>query len=88
MEEQGHLEPDMLDRRAELCSKLQEMLADAELFWLQQSHETWLLKGDQNTTFFHRVANGKKRKNTIHSFTDGETVIEATTNLLAHATAY
>src|SRR4051812_365034 len=30
----------------------------------------------------------KREKNTIQSFTDGDVVIEGTTNLLAHATAY
>ena len=88
MEEQGNLDPETLDRRAELCGKLQQMLADEELFWLQQSHETWLLKGDQNTSFFHRIANGRKRKNTFHSFSNGDETIEGTENLLKHATDY
>ena len=63
-------------------------MVNEELFWLQQSNERWLLKGDLNTAFYHRIANGKKRKNTIQSFTDGEVMIEGTSNLLAHATTY
>lgn len=88
MEEQGPLDPDLLDRRAALSGELDSILATEEMFWLQQSHETWLLKGDHNTSFFHRVANGKKRKNTIHSFTNGEVTIEGTDNLLKHATSF
>ncbi|XP_073360628.1 uncharacterized protein [Aegilops tauschii subsp. strangulata] len=88
MEEYGPLGPDILDRRATLSGELQQLMVNEELFWLQQSHETWLLKGDQNTAFFHRIANGKKRKNTIHSFSCGDTVIEGTNDLLRHATDF
>ena len=47
-----------------------------------------MLKGDLNIDFYHRVANGRNRKNTIHSFTNGDVVIEGTTNLFANATSY
>lgn len=87
-EEEGPLDPESYERRTTLNIELNEILADEELFWLQHSNERWLLKGDQNTTYFHRIANGRKRKNTIHSFTDGEVIIEGTQNLLDHATAY
>ena len=63
MEEQGPLDPDTLVKRASLSGELQQLMVNEELYWLQQSHETWLLKGDQNTAFYHRIANGKKRKN-------------------------
>lgn len=46
------------------------------------------MKGDQNTAYFHRIANGRKRKNTIHNLKDGDVNIEGTKNLLAHATSY
>ena len=39
-------------------------------------------------SFFHRVANGRKRKNTILSFKKGDEVVEGDSNLLAHATEY
>ena len=87
-EEEGPLDPESYERRTTLNTELNEILADEELFWLQHSNERWLLKGDQNTAYFHRIANGRKRKNTIHSFTDGEVIIEGTQNLLDHATAY
>ena len=44
-----------------ICENL-ELLEQEEVCWLQRSHETWLLKGDQNTEYFHKCANGRKRK--------------------------
>lgn len=88
MEEQGPLDPDILDKRATLSGELQQLMVNEELYWLQKSHETWLLKGDQNTAFYHRIFNGKKRKNTIHSFSCGDSTIEGTGNLLKHAIGF
>lgn len=88
LEEMGPLDPGIYEKRTLLCAEYNEILNNDELFWLQQSNERWLLKGDRNTTFFHRVANGRKRKNTIHSFVNGDVVIEGTENLLRHATDF
>ena len=88
LEETEPLTPDLYEKRTNLCAELNDILADEELFWLQHSNERWLLKGDQNTAFYHRVANGKKRKNTIHSLTDGKVVSEGTKDLLNHASSY
>lgn len=64
------------------------ILEEDELYWFKRSHETWLHKGDNNTGYFHRIANGRKRKNTILSFQDGEQIIEGDDKLLEHATEY
>lgn len=85
MEEIGPLDPEVYEKRTLLYAEYNEILFNDELFWLQQSNERWLLKGDRNTSFFHRVANGRKRKNTIHSLVNGDVVIEGTQNLLRHA---
>jgi hypothetical protein len=37
-------------------------LEGEELYWRKRSNENWLLKGDKNTDYFHKNANGKKRK--------------------------
>jgi hypothetical protein len=58
------------------------------LYWYNRSHESWLLNDDLNTKYFHRVASGKKRKNTILSLEHGDTTIDGDENLLAHATKY
>jgi len=46
------------------------------------------LKGDNNTKFFHKIANGRKRKNTIISLEHEGNIIKGDTNLLEHDTNY
>lgn len=70
-----------------LCENLKYLDLE-ETYWYERSHETWLLKGDNNTSFFHRCANGRKRKNTIISLEDGDQIIEGDDKLLEHATKY
>jgi hypothetical protein len=38
--------------------------------------EDWLLKGDANTSYFHTVANGRKRKCLIRNLVEGDRVIK------------
>ena len=38
-----------------------------EVSWRQKSRETWLKEGDINTSFFHRMANSHRRRNSIRS---------------------
>jgi hypothetical protein len=64
------------------------LLEEEELYWYNRSHDVWLLYGDLNTKYFHRVASGRKRKNTILSLEHDGTTIEGDENLLSHATAY
>jgi len=64
------------------------MLEDEELYWYKRAHENWLHKGDNNTDYFHRIANGRKMKNTIISLMDGDQNIEGDDNLIKHATSY
>jgi hypothetical protein len=63
-------------------------LDEEELYWYNRCHETWLLKGDNNTSFFHRVRSGQRTKQTIFSLQDGSTTIKGNENLLIHATQY
>ena len=88
LEELGPLLPEMYSRKIDVCFELHELLVNEEIYWLQQSHECWILKGDLNTDCFHKIANGRKRKNTIHSLKAGEVEIIGTDNLIAHATDY
>jgi len=61
-EENGPLSSSQLMRRADLKCELLSILEEEELYWFKRSHETWLHKGDNNTEYFHRIANGRKRK--------------------------
>ena len=46
------------------------------------------LGGGRNTAYYQKIANGNKRKNTIHSLNVGDNVIEGTEKLLEHATDF
>jgi hypothetical protein len=65
MEEESCLSLEMFVRKSQIFVELQNLLVGEELQWIQKSHEKWLLCGDQNTSYFHRVCNGRKRKNTV-----------------------
>ena len=71
-----------------MCFELHEILVNEDIYWLQQSHERWLLQGDLNTDYFHKIANGHKHKNTIHALKASEVEIEGTDNLITHATEF
>jgi hypothetical protein len=74
--------------RNSLRAELMKILDDEELYWYKRCHEIWLLKGENNTEFFHRIANGRKRKQTIFYLQDGEQNISGDENLIRHATEY
>jgi mannosylglycoprotein endo-beta-mannosidase len=61
---------------------------EEELYWFSRSSEKWLLEGDNNTAYFHRVANGRRRKNTMYSLKKDDIHIQGTADLLTHATEY
>lgn len=64
------------------------LLEQEETYWLNRSHEQWLLKGDNNTSYFHKIANGRKRKSTIISLENEGLIIKGDENLLNHAIEY
>jgi hypothetical protein len=63
-------------------------LEKEEAFWQQRSKEQWLLYGDNNTSYFHKIANGSKRKRTMFSLKKGSKNIQGTPALLEHATNF
>jgi hypothetical protein len=69
------------------CETLQ-IYEEEEAFWFERSSKKWLLEGDNNTAYFHRIANGRKRKNTMYSLKKDDINIQGTTDLLAQATEY
>ena len=72
---------DVLDRKAKTClmspqeedlrhhlkGQLTKLLREEEIYWLQRSKVTTLLQGDDNTKYFHLVANGRHRKTKMYS---------------------
>jgi hypothetical protein len=88
MEEAGPISTEQISEKIDIKIELMNILDEEEVYWFRRCQENWLLKGDNNTEFFHRVANGRKRKQTIYSLNDGERVISGDEELLNHATAY
>lgn len=80
-EETTILTPELFGRKIQIQVELDALYADEELEWMQKSHQNWILKGDQNTAYFYRIANGRRRKNTIYNLIDDGVNIQGTTQL-------
>jgi hypothetical protein len=88
LEEDIGLTSEQIERKTWLLVENLKILEQEELYWYERSHETWLLKGDINTSYFHKCANGRKRKNNIISLESEGQMIEGDENILKHATEY
>jgi hypothetical protein len=88
LEEKGYISSIQACRKSQIQVELLTLLEKEEAFWQQRSREKWLLQGDNNTSFFHRVANGRKRKRTMFSLKDGDRTIQGTSALMEHATEF
>jgi len=75
-------------RKSWLIQENLKLLDQEEAYWHNRCHEEWLLKGDNNTKYFHKIVNGRKRKNTILSLEHDGNIIEGDENLLKHASEY
>ena len=54
-------------KKQELRKEHHKILLEQEVYWKQRSRVQWLKEGDLKTTFFHKVANGRRKFNTISS---------------------
>ena len=73
------LAPIEWNERYELDKELQKILEDEEIQWQKRSGEKWILDGDSNTSYFHKCANGRRRKMQIKMLEiDGEEIVEDT----------
>jgi hypothetical protein len=54
-------------KRCELENELEKIMEAEELYWQQRGGEKWVLEGDDNTTFYHLIANDRRRKKLILS---------------------
>jgi hypothetical protein len=88
LEEIGPLSPIQRERRGLLQQEMLKVLDNEESFWRQRSRENWLLQGDSNSAFFHRAANGCKRKRNIFSLKKGDTIVQGDAALLEHASVF
>lgn len=88
LEEVDSLPSHLLDKKTFIQSELLKLMEEEELYWHKRSNSNWLLRGDNNNGFFHRVANEKKRKNTIFSLHHEDNIIEDDKLIIEHATQY
>jgi predicted RNA-binding protein with EMAP domain len=75
LEEQSVLSNLQVKKKIEMMVEFLRLMEE-ELYWHRRCYETWLLKGDNNSEFFHRIANGSKRRQTIFSLQDGDVLIQ------------
>lgn len=60
--------------RVAVRSEVEKLLSLEEISWRQKSRMLWIKKGDNNTKFFHKVANSRRRFNHL-SFLEVDGVI-------------
>ncbi|KAL9663675.1 hypothetical protein QQ045_019066 [Rhodiola kirilowii] len=67
---------DSIDKERQLNVEMDEWLSREELMWQQRSRVSWLKAGDNNTAFFHRKANGRRKTNIIGQLRDEDGCIQ------------
>lgn len=72
----------------ELERELQQILTDEEMQWQRRGGEKWILAGDSNTSYFHKCANGRRRKMQISMLEVENQEIVDPQLLRAHVTEY
>ena len=60
---QGGLSSTERDLRGSLLLELDKLAHFEETSWHQKSRVLWLKEGDNNTKFFHKIANSNRRRN-------------------------
>jgi mannosylglycoprotein endo-beta-mannosidase len=58
--------------RYHLEDELLNILCAEDEYWRQRGRQNWILQGDANTTYFHAIANGRRRKCAIRSLISEE----------------
>ena len=66
LEQEGNLSQDLITLRNLRRKELGEVLLKEEVHWRQSSRIKWIKEGDSNSKFFHRVANGRRKRKFIN----------------------
>lgn len=65
LEDLSTLNSVQLNRRMDIKDELLNLAINEEALWRQRCKTNWLTMGDKNTSFYHRLAAAKRRRNTI-----------------------
>jgi len=76
------------DLKQSVKERIAHLLKTEEIKWFERSKTKGLLQGDNNTNYFHMIANGKRRKTRIFRLEQDEGVIEGEENLRNFITKY
>jgi hypothetical protein len=75
------------DLKQSIHERLNQLLRE-ELKWFQRAKTTNILEGDNNTRYFHMIANGKRKKTRVFRLKQEEGVIEGEKALKDYITKY
>jgi hypothetical protein len=76
------------DLKQSIHERITQLLREEEVKWFQRAKTNKILKGDNNTKYFHMVANGKRRKTRIFRLEEDEGVIEGEQQIKSYITKY
>jgi len=63
-----------LAAQKEILLRLELLLEQEEIIWVQRARANWLKHGDRNTNFFHHYASARKRRNMVKGLVDDQGV--------------
>jgi hypothetical protein len=85
----GPLSDEAVSKQREIQLKMENLLEQEELYWVQRGRVNWLKHGDQNTAFFHRSASARRKRNFIKGLkNDQGVVVEDQGQLCSLAASY
>lgn len=85
---ENELSPDEWQERYALENNLEQLYEMEELYWHNRSGGQWILEGDRNTDYCHRIANERKKRCSITSLMDGDTELTSKEDLKNHIVNY
>ena len=68
-------------RKIEIKAEIKSLASLEEISWRQKSRAMFLKEGDNNTRFFHRLANSHRRANTMRGVEVDGIIYEADSNI-------
>jgi hypothetical protein len=66
----GPLTDDSVAAQKEILVRLELLMEQEELTWIQRVRANWLKHGDRNTNFFHHYASTRRKRNIIKGLVD------------------